>query len=613
MPAGTAKASSALIVATPSDREIVLTRVFHAPSHLVFEAMTKPEHLLHWFGPHSCPLVECKVDLRVGGAWRYILRGPDGKDMGMRGVYQEITPYDRLISTESFDDYPGESLNTVTLTEEAGKTTLTNRVLYESKETRDAVIRSGMERGAGETYDRLAEHLHTIAATQSPEHELVITRVFDAPRELVFECWTQPDHLQHWQGAPRGFTVTASESDIRPGGYFRICMRSPEGVDSWLQGGYREIVRPERLVFTHSWLDSARKPAGKPTLMTVTLLERDGKTELTLRQTGFAAVESRDGHKYGWNSALDVLADYLAESGSEAARAIVVSRLFDAPRTLVFDAFTDSRHVGNWWGPRGFTITTQAMDVRVGGVWRFVMHGPDGVDYPNKITYLEIMKPERLVYDHGDAGAQGYFQTTVTFAEEGLKTRLTMRLLFQSIEERETVVKKYNAIEGANQTLERLGEQLEKMQELLTTRVFDAPREVVFKAWTEVERLKRWWGPKGFTNPVCEVDVRPGGAIRIHMRGPDGNVYPMTGVFQEVVPPERLVFVTSALDQKGEPLFEVLNTVTFDDQGGKTKLTLHATVSKVKPEAAQHLAGMELGWSMALDRLADRLAEEVEA
>jgi uncharacterized protein YndB with AHSA1/START domain len=87
----------------------------------------------------------------------------------------------------------------------------------------------------------------------------------------------------------------------------------------------------------------------------------------------------------------------------------------------------------------------------------------------------------------------------------------------------------------------------------------------------------------------------------------------MTGVFQEVVPPERLVFITSALDQKGEPLFEVLNTVTFDDEGGKTKLTVHATVSKVKPEAAQHLAGMELGWSMTLDRLADRLAEEVEA
>jgi len=593
----------------PSDREIVLTRVFHAPRHLVFEALTKPEHLLHWFGPHSCPLVACEVDLRIGGAWRYILRGPDGKDMGMRGVYREITPYDRLISTESFDDYPGESLNTVTLTEEAGKTTLTSGVLYQSKEQRDAVIRSGMEQGAGETYDRLAEHLNTLATPQSREHELAITRVFDAPRELVFECWTQPEHLRHWQGAPRGFTVTSYESDIRPGGFFRICMRSPEGVDSWLQGGYREIVKPERLVFTHSWLDASRKPAGKPTLVTITLIERGGKTELTLRQSGFTSVESRDGHKVGWSSALDVLADYLAESEGEAARAIVVTRLFDAPRTLVFDAFTDSKHVGNWWGPRGFTITTQAMDVRVGGVWLFVMHGPDGVDYPNKITYLEIMKPERLVYDHGDAGAQGYFRTTVTFAEEGLKTRITMRLLFQSVEERERVVKKYNAIEGANQTLDRLSEQLEKMQELIASRVFDAPREMVFHAWTEAERLKRWWGPKGFTNPVCEVDARPGGAIRIHMRGPDGNVYPMTGVFQEIVPPERLVFTSSALDEKGEPLFELLNTVTFADQGGKTKLTLHAMVSKVKPEAAQHLAGMDEGWNMSLDRL----TEEVKA
>ncbi len=185
------------------------------------------------------------MDFRVGGAWRYILRGADGRNMGMRGVYREIHAPERLVSTESFDDYPGESLNTLTLTEENGKTTLTNRVLYESKETRDAVIRSGMEQGAGETYDRLADHVRAM------EPELVITRVFDAPRELVFECWTEPEHLQHWQGAPRGFTVTSYESDIRPGGFFRICMRSPEGVDSWLEGGYREIVKPERLVFTH--------------------------------------------------------------------------------------------------------------------------------------------------------------------------------------------------------------------------------------------------------------------------------------------------------------------------------------------------------------------------
>src|ERR1700678_826338 len=247
MPASTAKASSALMLTTPSDREIVLTRVFDAPRRLVFEAWTKPEHLLHWFGPHSCPIVECKVDLRVGGAWRFILRGPDGKSLGMHGVYREIAPHERLVSTESFDDYPGESLNTLTFSEKGGKTTVTTRVLYESQEIRDAVIRSGMERGAGETFDRLSEHLDTMAAAQSTDPELVITRTFDAPRELMFQCWIEPYHLRHWQGAPRGFTVTSSESDIRPGGFFRICMRSLEGVDRWLEGHYREIVKPERL------------------------------------------------------------------------------------------------------------------------------------------------------------------------------------------------------------------------------------------------------------------------------------------------------------------------------------------------------------------------------
>jgi uncharacterized protein YndB with AHSA1/START domain len=449
-----------------------------------------------------------------------------------------------------------------------------------------------------------ASHAKASATVTTPsDQEMVITRVFDAPRELVFACWTEPQHLQHWQGAPRGFTVTSSESDIRPGGFFRICMRSPEGVDRWLEGGYREIVKPERLVYTHVWLDANQK-RGQETLVTVTFAERDGKTELTLRQTGFASVEARDGHGYGWRSALDVLVDYLGQT----ARSIVVTRVFDAPRTLVFDAWTDAKHVGRWWGPKGFTTTTHAIDVRPGGVWRFTMHGPDGTDYPNKITYLEIAKPERLVYDHGDQGEPGYFQSTVTFVEEGMKTRLSLRMLFPTAEERDAVVEKYNALQGANQHLDRLGEQLEKMQTMITTRIFDAPREVVFQAWTDPKQLQRWWGPKGFTNPVCEVDARPGGAIRIHMRAPDGTVYPMTGVFHEVVVPERLVFTSSALDANGNPLFEVLNTVTFAEEGGKTKLTVHASVSKVIGDAAPHLAGMEQGWSMTLDRLAEELA-----
>jgi uncharacterized protein YndB with AHSA1/START domain len=145
-------------------------------------------------------------------------------------------------------------------------------------------------------------------------------------------------------------------------------------------------------------------------------------------------------------------------------------------------------------------------------------------------------------------------------------------------------------------------------RELVFTRVFDAPREAVFQAWTERERLQRWWGPKDFTNPVCEVDVRPGGAISIHMRAPDGKVYPMSGVFHEIAEPERLVFTSAALDEKGGPLFEILHTVTFMERRGTTELTMRAKVTKVHaPIAAQYLAGMEMGWNLSLDRLAEEV------
>jgi uncharacterized protein YndB with AHSA1/START domain len=148
-----------LKVTTPSDCEIVLTRVFDAPRHLVFEAFSKPELLKRWFGPRGWSLVVCEVDLRVGGGFRFVLRSLDGKEMGMRGVYCEITPPERSVHMESFDDYPGESQVTAAFVEQGGNTTLTATVLYPSREVRDAVIQSGMEHGAAESYDKLAELL----------------------------------------------------------------------------------------------------------------------------------------------------------------------------------------------------------------------------------------------------------------------------------------------------------------------------------------------------------------------------------------------------------------------------------------------------------------------
>jgi uncharacterized protein YndB with AHSA1/START domain len=153
-----------LKVTTPTDREIVLTRVFDAPRSLVFEAMTNPEYVRRWLlGPPGWSMILCNIDLRVGGTYRYVWRNVDGSEMAMRGVYREIVPPERIVHTEQFEfgceAQAGEALATAVLTEQAGRTTLTCTVLAPSKEARDAVIASGMEHGAAASYDRLADVL----------------------------------------------------------------------------------------------------------------------------------------------------------------------------------------------------------------------------------------------------------------------------------------------------------------------------------------------------------------------------------------------------------------------------------------------------------------------
>ena len=147
------------------------------------------------------------------------------------------------------------------------------------------------------------------ARTEQGE-QLTITRIFEAPVALVFAAWTRPEHLLRWS-CPRGFTIPHSQGDIRPGGSFRTCMRSPQGEDHWLGGTYREIVENRRLVSTHAWDDAEGKP-GHETLVTVTLEDLGGRTRLTLHQAFFLTASSRAGHEGGWSESLDKLAEFLA-------------------------------------------------------------------------------------------------------------------------------------------------------------------------------------------------------------------------------------------------------------------------------------------------------------
>ena len=161
------KTAGKLQVTTPSDREIAMTRVFDAPRNLVFDAWTKPELLKRWLGVFgNWSFAVCEVDLRVGGKYRYLWRGKDGKEMGMGGVYREIVRPERIVTTEEFDDpwYPGDAQDTTVFVEKGGKTTVTTTVRYASKEARDGVLKSPMESGVAQSYDRLAEVLASTPA-----------------------------------------------------------------------------------------------------------------------------------------------------------------------------------------------------------------------------------------------------------------------------------------------------------------------------------------------------------------------------------------------------------------------------------------------------------------
>jgi uncharacterized protein YndB with AHSA1/START domain len=160
----TVKNAGALTVTMPSDTEIAIARVFDAPRRVVFEAWTNPKHLPRWLlGPDGWTMPVCEIDLRPGGAWHFVWSRANGTEMGMHGVYREIVPPERLVATESWGgDWP-ETLTTLVLSEENGKTTITQTILYPSKEARDAALKTGMNDGVSRSFDRLEEYLHTVA------------------------------------------------------------------------------------------------------------------------------------------------------------------------------------------------------------------------------------------------------------------------------------------------------------------------------------------------------------------------------------------------------------------------------------------------------------------
>ena len=444
------------------------------------------------------------------------------------------------------------------------------------------------------------------STNNTADREIVISRIINAPRELVFEVWTDPKHIENWWG-PNGFTSKVHEMNVVPGGTWKLTMDGM-GMSFPNEIKFLEVVKPERLVYTHG---SGEENNPRAFHVTITFDKQGGKTLLTMRSLfGSAEVRTTVVNEFkvidGGNQTVDRFEAQLAEI--IAARSLSISRILNAPRELVFEVWTNPEHIKNWWGPNGFTNTISNMDLTPSGEWEFVMHGPDGTDYKNKNRYIEVVHPERIVMDHVTAPRH---QVTATFEDMGDQTKLNMVMTFESEEEKANTIAVFKADEGMIQNVDKLETYLATpampitpAKEVIITRIFNAPPELMYQLWTDAKHLEKWWGPKGFTAPLVDLETYPGGNMRIDMQGPDGTIYPGAGKYIELKETELIVFMIYVKDNDGKLLFETMNRITFAKEGdSKTLITVTATARKIRPEGLPYIGGMNEGWKQTLDKL----------
>lgn len=313
--------------------------------------------------------------------------------------------------------------------------------------------------------------------------DIIITRVFDAPRELIWKAWTEPERVMRWWG-PKDYTSPSAKIDLRVGGTFLSCMRSPEGKDYWGTGTYKEVVEPERLAMTDSFADENGKivPAtyyGMPgefpleLQVLVTFEEHEGKTTMTLKHYGMPAETAKDA-EMGWNQSFDKLAEdihdeifvkmrtlVLVEPGKHAATVI---RVQDAPRELVFKVQTDPELVPQFWGPDRYKTTIEKMEVRKGGIWRYIQHDAEGNEFAFNGVYHEVKSPELIIDTWEWEGMTGHvLLETIYFEEIEGKTKLTNITVFQTVEDRDGMYKA-GMVEGSEATMDRMATLLKEMQ-----------------------------------------------------------------------------------------------------------------------------------------------------
>jgi uncharacterized protein YndB with AHSA1/START domain len=467
------------------------------------------------------------------------------------------------------------------------------------------------------------------------DNELVLSRVYDAPRELVWKAWTDPKHVSNWWG-PRGFSTTTEKMDVRVGGEWIHVMRGPDGSKYPNRSVFTEVVPFERIAYKHGGHKEGGPSISFDFVWTFTEVGK-GRTELKLRQI-YKSKEERDNtiHKFGalegGAQTLGRLSDFLMKTygGKKLAvtlpssNEILLTRAFQAPASAVYHAHLDEKSIPHWWGPRGYVTKVETLDARVGGKWRFLNIDEEGRTHAFRGEFKELVPNSKIVRTFEYEPMAGHVSLeTMTFEESDGETRATVLVRFENQEDRDGM---YNAgMEwGSNQSFERLEERLAmRDDDFIITRVFDAPRALVFDAWTKPEHLMQWMGPKGSESRYGSCDIRPGGMSHYFMKAPNGFEMWGKAFYREVTKPSRLVYVQHFSDESGaiarHPFMptwprDMLSTVAFEDEpGGKTKVTLRWTpiTASAEERAAfeQGKKGATMGWGGSFDVLDELLVK----
>ena len=307
---------------------------------------------------------------------------------------------------------------------------------------------------------------------------------------------------------------------------------------------------------------------------------------------------------------------------------IKLIRIFDAPVEAVWDAWTDPEQVAKWWGPRGFTITHHSKDLRPGGSWKYTMHGPDGVDYPNVTKYFEVEKHKKLLYDHGGSeDREPLFRVTVLFSAIKDKTKMDMTMTLSSPEAADEI-RKFIKKAGGDSTWDRLAEYLEKetsgKEKFVINRSFDAPLGVVFEAWTDPDQFSKWLPPGGFEMQFIRCNMKAGGSTFYCMTGSGNMKMYGRADYLEIRKPDRIVYTQQFCDENEKvtrhpmsPTWpETMKTTVelSEETPDRTRVTITWEPSGAcTPEELETFikarGGMTQGWTGSFDKLEEYLSK----